>query len=178
MQKYNTLFIIILMLAFSACQKEYAKLETAQNVNLNKYVGKWYEIASIPQRFQKGCTCTTAEYIKKDGYIEVINKCINEDENGELETAKGKAFLASDSSNSKLQVQFFWPFKGDYWIVELGDNYEYAAVGAPSREYLWILSRKPSLEKASYDVLLGKLANKGFPITELQKTDQSCSTDK
>ncbi len=170
--KNFVLFISIIFLA--ACNKKNLSLETADNVNLEKYVGRWYEIASIPQKFQEGCHCTTAEYELKDDYVKVINSCTQGGVDGELDVAEGKAFIPDENDKSRLKVQFFWPFKGDYWILELGDNYEYAAVGSPDRESLWILSRTPIMDEQTYKTILKSLKVKGFPTEELNMTDQSC----
>jgi len=157
-----------------SCSKSYAPLETVADVDIERYMGKWYEISSIPQSFQRGCFCTTAVYELKDGYVSVLNSCRKDARDGKLNTAEGKAFVANEGDNSKLKVQFFWPFRGDYWIVELGENYEYAAVGAPGRNYLWILSRTPQMEAALYDDIVSRLKAKQFPVEELVITDQGC----
>ena len=166
-------FLACFCMLFS-CSKSHAPLETVADVDIERYMGKWYEISAIPQRFQRGCFCTTAEYELKDGKVSVLNSCRKDARDGELKTAEGKAFVANEGDNSKLKVQFFWPFRGDYWIVELGDNYEYAAVGAPGRDYLWILSRTPQMEEALYNDIVSRLKAKLFPVDELVKTDQGC----
>ena len=90
-------------------------LQTVPNVDLNKYAGKWYEIASYPQRFQKGCHCTTAEYtLSEKGYVIVENRCNRNSVTGKESYIKGKAFVEEGSGNAKLKVQFFWPFKAKY----------------------------------------------------------------
>jgi len=158
---------------FSACGSSNESLETVSVVDLDKYAGKWYEIASFPQRFQKGCHCTTATYTKStEGHIIVENRCNKDSINGELSYIEGKAFIVENSGNAKLEVQFFWPFKGDYWIIELADDYSYAVVGHPNREYLWILSRTPQMEEATYNDLLKRISNKKFDINLIQKTVQ------
>lgn len=112
-------------------------LETVPFVDLNKYAGKWFEIASYPQRFQKGCHCTTAEYtISHKGYVIVENRCNRDSINGKQSYIKGKAFVEKKSGNAKLKVQFFWPFKGKYWIIDLANDYSYAVVSHPNRKYL------------------------------------------
>jgi len=155
--------------------KTYAPLATVPAVDLNRYAGKWHEIAAFPQRFQKGCHCTTAEYqLHPEGYVEVFNACRKNKPTGKLKSIRGKAFAVPGSNNSKLQVQFFWPFLGDYWVLALAEDYSYAVVGAPDREYLWILSRTPVMAPGLYHQLLQEIANKGFDISRLRKTDQSC----
>ncbi|MEZ5017791.1 MAG: lipocalin family protein [Flavipsychrobacter sp.] len=147
-------------------------LKTVKYVDVEQYLGKWYEIASFPQSFQKGCSCTTAEYSMNDnGSLKVINSCNVE---GKRKTVTGKAFVKDKKSNAKLAVQFFWPFRGKYWIIELADNYSYAVVGHPNRKYLWILSRTPEMDKELYEQLLQKVSAKGFDTNKLVVTDQSC----
>lgn len=148
-------------------------LETVPYVDLDRYAGKWYEIASFPQRFQKGCHCTTAEYsLSEKGYVIVENRCNKDSVHGRESYIKGKAFLVADSGNAKLMVQFFWPFRGKYWIIDLAKDYSYAVVGHPNRKYLWILSRTPKMTDTMYNEIVTKLKAKGFDISRLQKTVQ------
>ena len=148
-------------------------VQTVTNVDLKKYVGKWYEIASYPMRFQKGCTCTTAEYTATDkGYIIVENRCSKDSVNGKQSYVKGKAFVEKNSGNAKLKVQFFWPFKAKYWIIDLADDYNYAVVSHPDKKYLWILSRTPKMSDITYDQITNRLLVKGFDLNKLQKTIQ------
>ncbi len=150
-----------------------AELQTVPYVNVNKYIGKWYEIASFPQRFQKGCNCTTADYsLNKDGSIKVENRCMKD---GKEKIATAKAKVKDKRTNAKLSVQFFWPFKGKYWIIDLADDYSYAVVGHPNRKYLWILSRSPQMSENTYKEIVARVQQKGFDITKLNKTSQSCN---
>lgn len=148
------------------------ELETVPYVDLEKYAGEWYEIASFPQSFQKGCTCTKATYsANEDGTIKVENSC-NLPEKGKTKTSTAKAFVEDGSGNAKLNVQFFWPFKGKYWIIDLAKDYSYAVVGHPNRKYLWILSRTPEMDQATYDGILQRAEEKGFDLEKLEKTIQ------
>ncbi len=169
--------LVLGTLVVSSCSRSYAPLATVPEVDLNRYMGKWYEIASIPQRFSKGCHCTTAEYKLNaaDGYVEVYNSCNKNSPTGKLSDVKGKAYPVEGSNNSKLKVQFFWPFTGDYWILELDNDYQHVVVGSPDRETLWILSRKPTLDKEIYNSLVQSAKAKGFPVKRLQLMDQSCN---
>mgnify|MGYP001811061262 CR=1 FL=1 len=167
-----TLFFGLLTSCTWGREKE---LKTVANVDLNRYTGKWYEIASFPQRFQKGCHCTTAEYsLSPNGYIIVENRCNKGGINGEQSYIKGKAFVDKNSGNAKLKVQFFFPFRGKYWIIDLAPDYSYAVVGHPNREYLWILSRTPQLPDSTYNAITARLTANGFDISKLQKTVQAC----
>lgn len=151
-------------------------LKTVSNVDLEKYLGKWYEIAAFPQSFEKGCTCTVAEYsLGDDGNIEVKNTCIKD---GKIKTAIGTASVDDKRTNSKLDVSFFWPFSGKYWIIALAPDYSYAVVGHPNRKYLWILNRKPKMDSMTYNHLVLMAAGKGFDIRKLVKTGQECEEEE
>ncbi|WP_345100913.1 lipocalin family protein [Mucilaginibacter panaciglaebae] len=145
-------------------------LSTVQYVELDKYLGKWYEIAAFPQRFERGCSHTTAEYtLNNDGSIAVTNTCVKD---GKIKVAKGKATVTDTHTNAKLAVQFRWPFTGKYWIIGLAHDYSYALVGHPNRKYLWILGRKPDMDTQTYNYLVTLAVNKGFDARELVKTEQ------
>jgi apolipoprotein D and lipocalin family protein len=149
-------------------KEEYNKLEVVPHVELEKYLGKWFEIAHLPARFQEGCTDTTATYtLSKDGNISVLNECRR---NGKVKLAKGKAKVVDKNSGAKLKVTFFWPFYGDYWIIDLGKDYEYAVVGTPNRKYLWILSRTSQMADKLFSQLIESAKSKGFDVSKLIKT--------
>src|SRR5690606_10310949 len=119
-------------------------LQTVDAVDLERYSGSWYEIAAFPQRFQKGCTDTTATYApREDGEIDVTNRCRKD---GEWDVTEGRARVVDPETRAKLEVSFFPLTWGDYWIIDLSPEYRWAVVGHPSRDYLWILSRTPSLD--------------------------------
>lgn len=133
-------------------------------------MGKWYEIASFPQRFQKGCSCTVAEYtLNEKGTVKVDNSCTAY---GKKKQSIGKAKVVDKQTNAKLKVSFFRPFWGKYWIIDLADDYSYAVVGHPNREYLWILSRTPEMDKQVYDDIVARAEAKGFDVSMLNRTVQ------
>jgi apolipoprotein D and lipocalin family protein len=137
-------------------------LQTVEKVDLNRYLGKWYEVARLPNRFQEGCAGSTAEYaLQEDGDISVINSCRKE-QDGRVVQVTGRAWVVDTTSNAQLKVSFFWPFRGDYWIIELGKEYEYAVVGTPNRKFLWILSRTPSMDDGLYAEILQRVEKQGF----------------
>ena len=142
---------------------------TVKNVDLQRYLGRWYQFAYFPNGFQpKDCALTTADYsIDKKGKIVVLNTCWK-DKEGKIikKQATGKAYPV-DKSNAKLKVSFFWPFKGDYWIVKLADDYHYAVVSDPKQKYLWILTRSKQLDKTSYQEINRFLVNGGWDISKL-----------
>jgi apolipoprotein D and lipocalin family protein len=148
-------------------------LQTVPHVDLNRYLGLWYEIASFPQSFQRGCTGSTATYMLRDnGDVDVVNRCLEGSLTGKEKVARGRARAVDSSTNAKLKVSFFRPFWGDYWIIDLGANYEYAVVGHPSRDYLWILSRTPTMDSAVYDGILARLRSQGYEVERLNRTVQ------
>ncbi len=156
-------------------------LEPVPTIDLSRYAGKWYEIARFPNRFEKSCASdVTATYTpKENGKIIVLNECKKVD--GTLKAAEGTARQADKKGpNSVLEVRFapaflsFLPMVwGDYWVIELSPNYEYAVIGEPKREYLWILSRSPKMDEALYQELLKKIAGHGFDTSRIVKTKQS-----
>ena len=148
-------------------------LPTVGRVDLNRYIGKWYEVARYPNRFQRSCDHdVTAEYsIRKDGKIRVLNSCTTVA--GKQKQVEGTAVIVDKETNAKLKVTFFWPFYGKYWIIDLGQDYEFAVVGEPSRGYLWILSRSPDLPDAAYQKILSRLNEQGYQPSKLVKTRQT-----
>lgn len=144
---------------------------TVESVDLQRYAGKWYEIAAFPSWFEKGCRCSTAEYILKDGYVEVRNTCRK---NGKISVATAKAYPVPGTDNSQLKVCFMWPFKGDYWIIGLDEDYQHALVGHPSKKYLWILSRTPEISDETYRTLVETARSKGYDVKKLRSADQLC----
>jgi apolipoprotein D and lipocalin family protein len=148
-------------------------LTAVDNVDLRRYAGKWYEIARYPNRFQRKCQSdTTAIYtLRSDGKVQVVNAC--REKNAKVNTARGTAKVVDKKTNAKLKVTFFWPFYGDYWVIGLSPDYQYAIVGEPSRKYLWILSPTPSMEETTYQEVLRLVETLGYQPGKLQKTNQS-----
>ena len=151
-------------------------LRTVPFVDLQRYLGTWYEIATIPASFQKNCAGVTATYtLRQDGKIGVLNRCRKYTLDGKEKSIKGKAWVVDSNTNARLRVQFFWPFSGDYWIIELDPDYQYAVVGHPGRNYLWILCRRPQMDESLYDNLLEKISAQGYDAKRLVKTLQPVS---
>ena len=146
-----------------------SSLTTVDSVDLKRYSGTWYELASYPQFFERGCSSVKATYTPKDGYIEVFNQSIKKNKPNNI---KGKAFVVPNSGNARLKVQFFWPFKGNYWIIDLSPDYSWAVVSDPKKKTLWILSRKPHMEVSLYNSLIAKLVNRGFDREKIVRMKQ------
>ncbi len=157
-----------------ACQSPAPRLEVVPNLDLDRYAGVWYEIASFPQRFQEGCVATQAEYtLRDDGTVRVVNQCRDETFDGELRRIEGRAWAPNPAeSEGKLLVEFFWPFRGKYWVIALDPEYRHAVVGHPSRDYLWILARERTLPRDTHDALLDRIEAAGFDLARLVPTPQ------
>lgn len=163
-----------LLALLAGCGGASPPLPVVGEIDLDRYAGRWYEIASFPQRFQKGCVATTATYTRLDASrIRVVNECRDGSFDGALRRVEGVAWVADpDESAAKLKVQFFWPFRGDYWVIELDPDYRHAVVGHPSRDSLWILSRTPTLDPEVYADLLARIEAHGYDLGRLSRTPQ------
>ena len=171
----NRIFLLLLLslnVSASQAKAQPDPLTTVPYVDIERYMGKWYEIASFPQRFQKNCTASTADYsLRSDGKVSVVNSCRDKIPSGPERVARGTARVVDKETNAKLKVTFFWPFSGDYWVIDLADDYSYAVVGHPSRTYLWILSRTPTMNEELYQSILLRLVNeKEYDLSPLQRT--------
>lgn len=155
-------------------------VRTVTRVDLDRYLGRWHEVARLPNRFQKDCASNvTADYARRsDGRIQVTNRCARQD--GSSIVAEGVARVVDERTNARLKVRFApaWlsvlPFVwGDYWIIGLADDYSYAVVGAPNREYLWFLSRTPTMSPAAWEAAERAARENGFDLSRLIRTKSS-----
>jgi apolipoprotein D and lipocalin family protein len=166
--KFSIAILVLVMFAKDCnATNDPLPVTSVQYVDLARYMGVWYEIARFDHFFQEGCRGSTASYtLLSDGEVEVINRCVKEKDNS-LREAKGHAWSVDPKGNARLKISFFWPFRTDYWIIDLGREYEYAVVGSPNRKYLWIMARKPMMEKDVYRHILDLVAKQGFDIGKL-----------
>jgi apolipoprotein D and lipocalin family protein len=177
MDKKIIYLLVLLPLFFNSCATKNGNgmkpLETVTFVDLDRYAGQWYEIARYHHRFQEGCVGSRATYTQRDdGKLTVVNECYDKSFSGKLRAAKGKAWVVDKETNARLKVSFFWPFAGDYWIIDLGPDYEYAVVGHPNRKYLWILSRTPAMDEEVYQSILARLQQQEYDTAKLIQTVQ------
>lgn len=155
------------------CAGRHPHLPTVEHLDPDRYLGTWFEIARYPAPFQEGCVASSATYSPRDGGgFRVLNRCRVETFDGPLREAEGRAKIVDRDSNAKLKVSFFWPFYGDYWVLGLGPKYEWALVGEPSRRFLWILSRTPQMDDATYKDIIGRLPALGYDAERLLITPQ------
>ena len=153
------------------CRTAAPPLAVVPGVDLSRYAGKWYEIAKYPNRFQRGCVGATAEYsLSSDGKrVDVVNRC-RDTGSGKERSVRGKARVVDPATNAKLSVTFFWPFSGDYWILALGEEYEYAVVGTPDRKYLWFLARTETIGDDLYGRLVDQAGARGFDPARIERS--------
>jgi apolipoprotein D and lipocalin family protein len=178
--KSSSFVISVLVVAAVAAAQNRAPLTVVPSVELNRYAGTWYEVARLPNPFQKDCAGeVTATYrLLDDGALEVVNTCRSAD--GSMKQAIGRARKASaDGPDAKLEVRFapaflsFLPFVwGNYWIIDLASDYSYAVVGEPDRAYLWILARQPELSDSTMQEILARTRGQGYDLTNLLFTKQ------
>jgi apolipoprotein D and lipocalin family protein len=151
-------------------------LPTVERVDLDRYVGRWYEVASLPNRFQAQCVADTqARYRATGEDIEVVNRCRLAD--GTVDSATGVAKVVADSGNAKLRVSFFRPFYGDYWVLALAPDYRWVLVGEPRRQYGWVLSRTPELAAADMATALARAEALGYARSAFNPTPQTRPLD-
>lgn len=169
------LLLMVSGLLFLGCKAQDKSPTSVGSVDLERYAGLWYDIASFPMRFQLGCHCTTAEYtLMPEGYVKVINQCRKGGFDQKVSGVTGKAFVVKGTNNTKLKVQFFWPFRADYWIVRLDADYQWAVVSSPKKNYLWILSRTPELDTEVFNSIVDDLMNDGYDTGKLVKVPHGC----
>jgi apolipoprotein D and lipocalin family protein len=148
-------------------------LATASSVDIARYTGRWYEIARFPNEFETDCVAVTATYSANDDRsLKVMNRCRKKTFDGAESLAEGRARIVDATTNAKLAVTFFWPFEGDYWILELASDYSWALVGEPSGRYLWILSRSPQISSTLRADLVKQIKDRGYNARALYWTPQ------
>ncbi len=169
--------LAILVSTVAGCVSAHPPLETVSRVDLSRYLGRWYEIARCPAWFEKDCVGATAEYsLNPDGTVKVVNSARLRTLDSPVKTAVGRARVVEATTQAKLKVAFFLFFEGDYWILELGENYDYVVIGEPSRKYLWILSRTPRMDETLYQQILSRLPAKDYDPARLIRTLQPAAS--
>jgi apolipoprotein D and lipocalin family protein len=147
--------------------------EVVQDFDVARYLGTWYEIAAIPIRPQRGCVGTTATYgMEDDGDVSVDNRCYRDSFAGDPRGATARAFIPDPETPAKLKVQFFWPFRAEYWVVHVDADYTVAVVSNSRRSTLWVLHRQPCMEQAAFDTLWADLEARAFELGEVEATLQ------
>jgi apolipoprotein D and lipocalin family protein len=169
----TTLLTLVAAMVLTSCTSlAVAPLPTVASVDIPRYMGSWYEIAKLPNRFQASCASdTVARYRMRDDGIEVFNRCRKSD--GAVDQIWGRATVVPGSAGARLRVSFFWPIYGDFWVLDLDSAYETVLVGEPTREYAWILSRSPTLDEVRLQALLARAQTLGFDRAAFVRTRQT-----
>ena len=173
MGKYIT-FLLALLFVTISCKGQNSMIDktVVQELDIERYLGTWYEISRFDHKFERGLVGVTATYsYRKDGKIKVVNTGFKETLDGKRSDVTGKAKIPDPNIPSKLKVSFFWFFYGDYFVLELEENYQWAVIGSSSDKYLWILSRTPQMDENVYNDLLNNLTNRGYDINKLIKVE-------
>lgn len=171
---YKIMLGLTLAFLLGACSSN-KTLSTVSKLDIQQYAGTWYEIARLPNTFEKGMQCVSATYTPmENGRISVLNKGWLTEKNKWKEIT-GTARVPDPAIPGQLKVQFFWPFSGDYYVMALDENYQYALVGDPSRKYLWVLSKKKNMDENMYASLLNTAEALGFAVDKILKIEQGCS---
>ncbi len=168
------IFIVLMLCSCSNTSSQMIDKSTVKELDLNRYLGTWYEIARFPHSFEKDLVGVTATYsMREDGKIRVINQGYKNTLDGKLSVAEGKAKIPNNAEPGKLKVSFFWIFYADYYVLELDKNYQYVMIGSSSPKYFWILSRTPKMDRETYEMLLGKARKRGYNLDKLEKVPQN-----
>lgn len=167
-------FIFLLLLSFCNNAKvQSSTMKTVEKVDIERYMGTWYEIARFPHSFERGLVGVSATYsLKKNGKVKVINQGYKDSLNGKLKRAKGFAKIPNPDVPGRLMVYFFWPFGGEYLILDLDEHYQFVLVGSSSKNYLWILCRTKTMDDSIYNNLIKKAELLGFDTSRLEKVPQ------
>jgi apolipoprotein D and lipocalin family protein len=169
------IFLVITVNAFSQ------RVQTVKQLDIDRYLGLWYNVASYRGGFHKGCRCTTAEYdvVPNKKYLSITNRCIRFKHNrSKIITTEGKAYYGEDSDNAELKIQYHWPFRHTCYVIGLADDYSWAVIGRPGQNHLWILSRDPAMPLEVNGKILELIANQGYDVNKIVKTPQNCDTPK
>lgn len=163
----RTSLIVLLILGFTGCSGAPDGIEPVTNFDLNRYLGKWHEVARLDHSFERGLSQVTADYsMRDDGGVRVINRGFDAEE-GEWSEAEGKAYFVGTSDEAHLKVSFFGPFYGAYVVFELDPDYRYSFVSGPDRDYLWLLSRTPTPPDSVIKRFVERARQLGFDTDEL-----------
>ncbi len=170
-----SILILFIFLIFNSATPQNIPA-VVSTVDLRRYMGTWYEIARLPNFFERKLKCISATYtLRDDGRITVLNKGNYLSDPGKSTSSAGVAWVPDKISPAKLKVQFFWPFSGDYWIMDLDKDYRYVLVGDPALKYLWILARDKKMDESTYNMLLKKALDNGYDLKSIIRVEQDCN---
>ncbi|WP_171973180.1 lipocalin family protein [Saccharicrinis aurantiacus] len=168
--RLSIIILSFLLLPNNSCKSQNTMIDKSvvKKLDIDKYLGKWYEISRFDHSFERGMEGVTATYsMRDDGKIKVLNAGYKNGLDGKYSSAEGKAYIPNKAEPAKLKVSFFWFFYGDYFVLDLDDDYQWALIGSSSDKYLWILSRTPNINEDTYKMLINKLKLRGYDTNKL-----------
>ena len=173
----KTIWILMLqLLCLNNCDWNSGKMETLKTVeyvDIERFMGDWYVISNIPTFLEKRATNAIESYrLNSKGEIETTFTFHEDSPEGDKKIYKPKGFIKNNKTNAEWRMQFLWPFKMPYLIIDLDANYNYTVIGVPNRKYVWIMSRKPSLDSKTYNIIIDKLKQVGYDIKQIKKVTQ------
>jgi apolipoprotein D and lipocalin family protein len=176
--RFRQMLVLAVALGVAGCASTGPSRQTpvpapVKTVDLARYQGQWFELARFEASFQRGCEGVTAEYtLLEDGAVRVVNRCRQGGVSGPERAAEARARVVPGTGGTQLKVTFFWPFEGDYWVLDRAEDYAWAIVGEPSGKYLWLLSRKAVVPEGVYQSLVSRAAAMGYDVSQLRRTAQ------
>lgn len=169
MHKVNLIFLLVIFLIIS-CNNQEETMETVEQVDINKFMGDWYVQGIIPNFIEKGATNGIESYqLKEEGVVQIQYTF---KKNGKPKTMNAKAFI-QDDTNAYWKVQFLWPVKLPYLVIDLAPDYSHTVIGVPNKKFVWIMSREPEMAETTYDEIINKLDVIGYDTTKIVKMEQN-----
>ncbi|MFP4547269.1 MAG: lipocalin family protein [Fidelibacterota bacterium] len=169
MGKVNLILLMVIFLT-TACKNEEADMDTVKQVDINKFMGDWYVQGIIPNFIEKGAANGVESYqLKKDNVVQIQYTF---QKNGKTKTMDAKAFI-QDDTNAFWKVQFIWPLKLPYLVIDLAEDYSYTVIGIPNKKYVWIMSRQPNMPDSTYTTILDRLDKIGYDTAQINRMEQN-----
>ena len=170
---YTSLLLLLIYLA-GCSMNSHQPLKTVDQLDLQRFMGNWYVIANIPTFVEKGAVNAVENYaLEDDGTIAVTFTYHKEDRSKPRKTMKSRGFVVPGTSNAQWKIQFFWPIKFPYYVIDLDEDYKYTVIGLPNRKYLWIMAREPYLDEEIYEGIIQRVREQGFDISKIQRVPQN-----
>ncbi len=163
----------LLVVLTTGCATNLPPLETVPEVDLERYMGDWYVIAFIPAFIEKRATNAIENYVlREDGDVDITYTFFKDSPDGERKEYNARGFIQENTNNAEWKVQFFWPIRFPFHVIELDEEYSYTVVGLPSRKYVWIMAREPQIDQQVYMNILQRLEGQGYEIEQIQTVQQ------
>ncbi len=170
----KTIGLVACITAFACSGAPPPPPTTVADLDVDRFMGTWYEVARLPFHWQRDCVASAARYEKvSDEEFAVVNYCWFKTIDGPMRKARAKAYVDTAMRRARLKIQFFWPNWQDYWVLYISDDYQQTVIGTPDRKYLWLMSRTPSMDEKIYDQLVAFAAREGFDTASLMNTMQT-----